>query len=54
MTIFIPVLYICLGLQCEFFQSEIYYVQEQKCSEEINKRKAESKATKIEGICVDK
>lgn len=53
MTIFIPVLYICLGLQCEFFQSEIYYVQEQKCLEEINKRKAESKATKIEGICVD-
>ena len=53
MTIYIPVLYICLGLQCEFFQSEIYYVEEQKCSQEIDKRKAESKATKIEGICVD-
>lgn len=53
MTIYIPLLYICMGLQCEFFQSEIYYIDEQKCSQEIDRRKAESSATKIEAICID-
>jgi len=55
MTIYIPVLYICIGLQCGFFQSETYTLDEQNCEQEVQQKKAEyasNKAT-VEGICVD-
>ena len=55
MTIFIPLLYICLGVQCEFFQSEIYMLEEKKCEQEIVKRKIEliKQGRTVEAICVD-
>lgn len=55
MTIYIPVLYICMGLKCGFFQSENYTLDEQNCLQEVSQKKAEyasDKAT-VEGICVD-
>ena len=55
MTIFIPLLYICLGVQCEFFQSESYTLEETKCEQEITRQKAEliSQGRTVEAICVD-
>jgi hypothetical protein len=55
MTIYIPLLYICLGIQCEFFQSESYTLDETKCEQEITRQKAEliSQGRTVEAICVD-
>jgi hypothetical protein len=55
MTIYIPLLYICLGVQCEFFQSESYTLDETRCEQEITRRKAEliSQGRTVETICVD-
>ena len=39
MTIYIPLLYICIGLECAFFQSEIYTLDEKKCEQEIAQQK---------------
>ena len=55
MTIFIPLLYICLGVQCEFFQSESYTLDEKKCEQEIIQQKTEliKQGRTVEAICVD-
>ena len=55
MTIYIPLLYICLGVQCEFFQSESYTLDEKKCEQEITQQKSEliKQGRKVEAICVD-
>lgn len=55
MTIFIPLLYICLGVQCEFFQSESYTLDETKCEQEITQQKSEliKQGRTVEAICVD-
>jgi hypothetical protein len=55
MTIYIPLLYICIALECEFFQSEIYTLNEQKCEQEIAERKIEliKQGRTVEAICVD-
>jgi len=55
MTIYIPLLYICLGVQCEFFQSESYTLDEKKCEQEITQQKTEliKQGRKVEAICVD-
>ena len=55
MTIFIPLLYICLGVQCEFFQSESYTLDEKKCEQEITQQKSEltKQGRTVEAICVD-
>ena len=55
MTIFIPLLYICLGVQCEFFQSESYTLNETKCEQEIAQQKIEliKQGRTVEAICVD-
>lgn len=55
MTIFIPLLYICLGVQCEFFQSESYTLDEKKCEQEITQQKSElmKQGKTVEAICVD-
>jgi len=54
-TIYIPLLYICIALECEFFQSEIYMLEEKKCEQEIAKRKIEliKQGRTVEAICVD-
>ncbi len=55
MTIYIPLLYICLGVQCEFFQSESYTLNETKCKQEIAQQKSEliNQGKTVEAICVD-
>ena len=55
MTIYIPLLYICLGVQCEFFQSESYTLNETKCEQEITQQKTEliKQGRTVEAICVD-
>jgi hypothetical protein len=53
MTIYIPLLYICFGVQCGFFQSETYTLSEQDCLQEVQGKKAEYPTAKIEGTCVD-
>ena len=55
MTIYIPLLYICLGVQCEFFQSESYTLNETKCEQEIIQQKTEliKQGKTVEAICVD-
>ena len=55
MTIYIPLLYICLGVQCEFFQSESYTLDEKKCEQEIIQQKTEliKQGRTVEAICVD-
>jgi hypothetical protein len=54
-TIYIPLLYICVALECEFFQSEDYTLSEQKCSEEIAQQKKEliKQGKTVQAICVD-
>ena len=55
MTIYIPLLYICIGLECEFFQSEIYTLDEKKCEQEIAQQKSEliKQGRTVEAICID-
>jgi hypothetical protein len=55
MTIYIPLLYICIALECAFFQSEIYTLEEKKCEQEIAKQKIEliKQGRTVEAICVD-
>jgi len=55
MTIYIPVLYVCLGLQCTFFQSETFTTDLQNCKNEIAQQKENGKkqGMKVDAICVD-
>jgi hypothetical protein len=55
MTIYIPLLYICIGLECGFFQSEIYTLNEQKCEQEIAQQKIEliKQGRTVQAICID-
>ena len=60
--IFIPVLYVCINLQCEFMQEQWYSTNEQECVEEVRAQKRRIRALAIEaggsvdvleGICAD-
>jgi hypothetical protein len=44
-----------MGLECAFFQSEIYTLNEQKCEQEIAQQKSEliKQGRKVEAICID-
>ena len=55
MTIYIPLLYICIGLECAFFQSEIYTLDEKKCEQEIAQQKIEliKQGRTVQAICID-
>jgi len=55
MTIYIPLLYICIALECRFFQSEIYTLDKQKCEQEIAQQKIEitKQGNTVEVVCVD-
>ena len=55
MTIYIPLLYICIAMECKFFQSEIYTLDKQKCEQEIAQQKIEitKQGNRVEAICVD-
>ena len=55
MTIYIPLLYICIAMECKFFQSEIYTLDKQKCEQEIAQQKIEiiKLGNRVEAICID-
>ena len=55
MTIYIPLLYICIGLECAFFQSEVYTLDEKKCEQEIAQQKIEliKLGRTVQAICID-
>ena len=67
MTIFIPILFICLNGNCEFMQSTGYFKTEKLCMDDIERQKqhmrnlvkeAEKQGTKgditiLEGTCID-
>ena len=55
MTLYVPLLYICIGLECAFFQSEIYTLDEKKCEQETAQQKSElvKQERTVQAICVD-
>lgn len=55
MTIYIPLLYICMAGQCGFFQSENYTTDEKNCEQEIANKKAEYTQgdVTVKAICID-
>lgn len=55
MTIYIPLLYICIAMECKFFQSEIYTLDKQKCEQEIAQQKIEitKQGNTVEVVCID-
>ena len=55
MTIYIPLLYICIAMECKFFQSEIYTLDKQKCEQEIAQQKIviTKQGNTVEAICID-
>ena len=63
MTIFIPVLIICLNGNCEFMQAQTYYKNEAQCKASMEMQKQHMRnlikqadkgdATVLEGTCID-
>lgn len=62
MTIFIPVLWICINSHCEFMQKRDFYTSEEVCKEEVRhqKQKMRERAEQtggeikqLEGTCID-
>ena len=62
MTIFIPVLWICLNGHCEFMQQTRHFTDEEACKEavRVQKQKLRDMAaetgetiTQLEGTCID-
>ena len=55
MTIYIPLLYICIAMECKFFQSEIYTLDKQNCEQEIAQQKIQitKQGNTVEAICID-
>jgi hypothetical protein len=63
MTIFIPVLIICLNGNCEFMQGQRYYKNETQCTASVNMQKQhmlnlikqadKGEAQVLEGTCID-
>lgn len=62
MTIFIPVLWICLNGHCEFMQQNRYFTDEEACKEAVRVQKqkmrdmakeSSAEITQLEGTCID-
>lgn len=63
MTIFIPVLFICLNGNCEFMQAQTYYTEEAQCRASLDLQKQHMRrlikqadqgdATILDGTCID-
>lgn len=63
MTIFIPLLFICINSNCEFMQSTGYFQIEQQCLADLDKQKqhmrdlvkqaGQGKIEMLESTCVD-
>lgn len=62
MTIFIPVLWICLNGHCEFMQQRSHFTDEEACKEAVRVQKqkmrdmakeSSAEITQLEGTCID-
>jgi len=55
MSIFIPVLYICMNGHCEFFQQNAYYTDRQKCIAVVMEKKEEfiKMGATVDVTCID-
>ena len=63
MTIFIPVLFICMNGNCEFMQAKVYYKIEEQCRASLDMQKEhmrnlvkeadQGKIEVLEGTCID-
>ena len=62
MTIFIPVLWICLNGHCEFMQQSTHFTDEEACKESVRVQKQKMRdmaaetgetITQLEGVCID-
>lgn len=62
MTIFIPVLWICLNGHCEFMQQNRHFTDEEACKEAVRVQKQKMRdmaaetgetITQLEGTCID-
>ena len=62
-TIFIPVLFICLNSNCEFMQAQAYYPTEKQCRASLDtqklhmqtlvKKTEQGKAEILQGACIE-
>lgn len=58
MTIYIPVLWVCVALNCQFMQSTAYFKTQQECEKSIEAQKthmtdlSKGKITQLEGTCI--
>lgn len=62
MTIFIPVLWICINANCEFMQQSKYFIVEAECTDAVRQQKqkmrdmageVKTEITVLEGTCID-
>jgi len=55
MSIFIPVLYICMNGHCEFFQQLAHYTDRQQCMAVVMEKKQEfiKMGAKVDVACID-
>ena len=55
MSIFIPVLYICMNGHCEFFQQNSHYIDKQKCIAVVMEKKEEfiKMGAIVDATCID-
>jgi hypothetical protein len=61
--IFIPVLWICINANCEFMQSESYFLNERQCLRSLERQKSHMRdlvqqagrgtINVMEGVCAD-
>jgi hypothetical protein len=55
MTIYVVVLYICMGIKCEFLQSETQTYDKNVCDREVASQieRGRREGLRIDGICID-
>ena len=55
MSIFIPVLYICMNGHCEFFQQLAHYTDRQQCMATVQAKKQEfiKMGATVDATCID-
>ena len=55
MSIFIPVLYICMNGHCEFFQQNAHYTDRQQCIAVVMAKKEEfvNMGAVVDATCID-
>ena len=54
MTIYIPLLYICMGLKCQFLQANAYSLDEKSCLQVVRLKESQliAEGFKVDTMCV--